>query len=412
MLMSTAIKAAVLFLLGNIVIIVCILQNTSSCNNSLISVSSSYLQWSLIQLLRSVLRHDPNTDTLSEYLQNIENSIWEHWETNCRANDNDTNSKHIKLQQTIPTINLHETTINTKNTIQNIDLQQPLLLQNIWHNNNTSSSYQNFSAQGLLSKHTNPLSNISLTYFTDATKTGQVETDSISTIYDIVYNMTYYGSPHKIGSQKPIHTYPELIYQVLPKGNTNNIISSIFGNRFEIKHLKRIFFGLLPPLTTVPLFIARLNNNTNSASGSHLSSSSKTELHCEPIGNIAIQLHSHKHWILIPSKYFMLLRPTISKNGRAYFYSRQENINYILDNVPHYKVTTKSGDGLYIPPWMWHRVDYYYTPDNDDDEEFNLISIGASLFHFRFWDFIRNNYLFSMLVMPNLIKELFGNNLE
>ena len=64
---------------------------------------------------------------------------------------------------------------------------------------------------------------------------------------------------------------------------------------------------------------------------------------------------------------------------------------------------------------MWHRVDYDGYDDNGRgaDKALDKLSIGASIFHFYPTLFITKNFpLFSFLIIPNLLKELFGVNIE
>lgn len=68
---------------------------------------------------------------------------------------------------------------------------------------------------------------------------------------------------------------------------------------------------ILPPSTYYPIFIA----GTAKTQSSDLYS--RTDLHTEPIGNIAVQLHGERHWTLVPTKWSGLLQPTVSKHGRG-----------------------------------------------------------------------------------------------
>jgi hypothetical protein len=66
---------------------------------------------------------------------------------------------------------------------------------------------------------------------------------------------------------------------------------------------------------------------------------------------------------------------------------------------------------------MWHRVDYdgYDGDDHETDKEMiptDKLSIGASIFHFYPTLYMTNFPLFSFLIIPNLLKELFGFNIE
>mmetsp|Transcript_12349 Transcript_12349/g.12429 ORF Transcript_12349/g.12429 Transcript_12349/m.12429 type:complete len:96 (-) Transcript_12349:267-554(-) len=95
----------------------------------------------------------------------------------------------------------------------------------------------------------------------------------------------------------------------------------------------------------------------------------------------------------------MLIKPSLSPDGRAFFASNSNS--YI--NVPTYNAITSAGDAIWVPSWTWHSVNYIPSED---------IAIGASLFHFRAWDFITNNALFAVLVTPAIIKELLGLNTQ
>jgi hypothetical protein len=98
---------------------------------------------------------------------------------------------------------------------------------------------------------------------------------------------------------------------------------------------------------------------------------------------------------LIDPKYSFRLKPSVAPDGRAFFASWTPN----LDHVPRYQVATHAGDAMWVPTWTWHRVDYIESED---------ISIGGSLFHFRPIDYVRQNPLFSLLMIPALIRELAG----
>jgi hypothetical protein len=54
---------------------------------------------------------------------------------------------------------------------------------------------------------------------------------------------------------------------------------------------------------------------------------------------------------------------------------------------------------MWVPTWTWHRVDYVESPD---------VAIGGSLFHFRFTDYLRNNPVYAILLIPAILLELLG----
>jgi len=307
---------------------------------------------------------------------------------------------------------------------QSLNLQKPLLIPNIWttnikvtgdddddDNNKNSNSINSFKPLTLKSLTQPPIGDLMIQYYSDSTKAGAaaLKPDSIATLNEIVNNVTTYkNSTIKIGTQIPILSYPNLIENIAP----NHIVTHLFGDRFQPSDLQP-FLNIFPPLTTVPIFLARgLNlNKTTPASENRASSDDskekqpnvRTDLHCEPIGNVAVQLEGSKKWTLIDSQYSSLLKPTVSKHGRAFFYSTLNPLDpQVLDDIPHYEVITHPGDAIYIPPWTWHQVDYI--PDE--------ISFAASLFHLRPLDLVRSNALYSMLILPNLIKEISGWNHE
>lgn len=73
---------------------------------------------------------------------------------------------------------------------------------------------------------------------------------------------------------------------------------------------------------------------------------------------------------------------------------------------------------------MWHRVDYDDGGDGGDesaltkttaaldDDDGKKLSIGASIFHFYPLQYITIYPLFSFLIVPNLIQEVMGFNME
>lgn len=217
-------------------------------------------------------------------------------------------------------------------------------------------------------------------YFTDARQKNALTPDAEAPIGEIVANISK-GLPHKIGTQLFLRSNPEVISEVAPL----DILTELFGAYFTPEHIKG--FGPLPGLTTVPLFI----------SSGRITSAQKpfTALHCEPIGNVAVQLSGSRKWTLVQPKHWRHVQPSLALDGRAYFPS------WIRSSppVPRYSVITHAGDAVWVPTWTWHQVDYLESPD---------VSIGASLFHFRPVEFVKNNPTFAILVIPALIRELLG----
>jgi len=295
--------------------------------------------------------------------------------------------------------------------------------------------------------------NLTIPYFSDATQL-LLSPDAKAPVREIVYNMTHRRLPHKIGTQWLVQTYPELIQEVAP----TQLLTSLFGNYFTPQHVKQgLLGGWLPPLTTVPVFMANTHANPTSSqpdeSYSPLSQRQQrrrpfTALHCEPIGNVAVQLHGHKHWTLVEPQYSWYLQPGVARDGRAFFASHaasndedddddvetdmfrdaendqhRSQLHRMLERmrIPYYSVITNAGDAVWVPTWTWHRVDYHGDNDSSSpsstattsvDEAFSSIALGASLFHFRLVDFVVNNPLFALLIVPALFRELIGYNTQ
>lgn len=162
-------------------------------------------------------------------------------------------------------------------------------------------------------------------------------------------------------------------------------------------HFRPEYMGLM---LTVPVFLSRgPAGGARLGEAQPLASTTRTDLHCEPIGNVVLQLSGSKRWTLVSADHHHLLKPAVSKDGRAYFNSMHDPLDpHALDHVPRYDVVTEAGDALWVPPWTWHRVKYLE----------NVTALSASLFHIRPLEMLRNNPLYSAAVVPNIIKELVG----
>lgn len=283
---------------------------------------------------------------------------------------------------------------------------RPLLLKGLWTLDELERDPdRTLSVQGLL-RETNRI----VPYYTDARRRGALTPDAKAPLSAIVSNITQ-GFPHKIGSQKLVQDRPDLIREVAPI----DVVTVLFGDHFSPQSLEGWGpWKLFPPLTTVPLFVAgkRLPpaHTGGAAAAPPLSPSSTTAtddeeedphtaLHCEPIGNVAVQLSGWKEWTLVAPEHWHLVRPHRSPDDRAFFASGGWDDRL----VPTYRATTSAGDALWVPTWTWHRVTY---PAHSD------IAIGASLFHFRPYDFVVRNPVLAALIVPSLILELVGYNTQ
>ena len=99
------------------------------------------------------------------------------------------------------------------------------------------------------------------------------------------------------------------------------------------------------------------------------------------------------------------MRPHLSIDGRAYFQSGHAH-NDVEQRIGHvrrrWKVETGPGDVLWVPTWTWHRVDYLR----------GVTALSASLFHVRAAPLLTAAPLFTALVVPNMVKELLGWNMQ
>jgi hypothetical protein len=305
--------------------------------------------------------------------------------------------------------------------------KRPLLLKNLWTANDLASPQRRLSLSGLLQE------NMTIPYYFDSRIPRNLSPDAQGPIRDIMTNITTHRAPHKIGSQLLLQRYPELIREVAP----TEFVTSLFGDYFNPQSIKGSGpLGIFPGLTTVPLFVAHSNllskvqesstttvpaecktdssqqqqsfEREGSAESCSESSSARTDLHCEPIGNVAVQLEGEKHWTLVSPEYSFRLRPRLAPDGRAFFASWLTDIS----NVPRYEAVTGAGDAMWVPTWTWHRVDYVVADKDGKDKHDNTFAIGASLFHFRVLDFWENNPLFGFLIIPSLFKELVGYNTQ
>jgi hypothetical protein len=239
-------------------------------------------------------------------------------------------------------------------------IQYPLLIRKLWTEEQLDSPNRQLSIHGLQSNlH---LANMIIPYYSDSSRKigsttagyNYLSPDASSTIGDIIYNITTMDSKAKIATQLIVEKHPDLIQEVLPPPYIH-IISEIFGNVFQPQHLEATGpFGMFPAWTTVPIFIA--NSRSGSRTNTQPSPSEclqqdtnhpRTDLHCEPIGNIAVQLQGQKRWSLVSFKYSRYLRPSVSRHGRAFFFSMLQDTSN-LNHVPHYQVITETGDALWV----------------------------------------------------------------
>lgn len=210
------------------------------------------------------------------------------------------------------------------------------------------------------------LSNLLLpNYFIDAAnKTGYAAlvpdvTPSQLTLSQFVKGILSGDHPNaKIGTQLIIEQFPDLRNEIIPPMlakelfGWNTILEDYktrFRNLFYSDEVGSWITKLVPPMTYYPVFIA--SNQQSSDGNTH----PRTDLHAEPIGNIASQLHGMRRWTLVPTMWSGLLRPTVSRH-RGYFFSNIDPLVELpkrLNSLPFtYTCITRRGDSVWIPPWV------------------------------------------------------------
>jgi hypothetical protein len=222
-----------------------------------------------------------------------------------------------------------------------------------------------------------PVGALEVDYFTNVSADDAIVPDARATLAKIVGNIVAGGS-NKIGTEMIFRTFPELLEEL----KVAERVAPLLGSDAHIQKSR------LGTTLTVPVFMA---------TGAPRA---RTDLHCEPIGNMMLMLGGRKRWILAGPDQSRFLRPTLSKDGRAYFVSSQptENPDESLAHVKRWVVETGPGDALWVPTWTWHRVDYIN----------GVTALSASLFHIRLEQWLSQNALYSGLVIPNILKELVG----
>lgn len=324
--------------------------------------------WSLIQIFRSIF----GRRLLTNSFNSLEEEIWNKWEINNLT---------LKENEYI----LKIPTITSLNEISNVNLARPFIIKNLSNHDMLTLSHLTSS----------PMSELTIDYFIDARRKNTVP-DSRGKVGDII-NKIIQGGPEKIGTQMIVEHFPDIVVQFVDQ---NPWLRNIFGDQ-RVEEWRK-----LSSIVTFPIFISRGRENSITQKLSTIETSSgttRTDLHCEPISNVVVQTVGSKKWTLVEPEYSYLLKPTISPDGRAYFYSSLDPFNpNSLKNIPHYEVITEEGDIIYVPTWTWHRVDY--NP--------NIIAVSLSIFQFIATDFIHNNPLYAITLIPNLIKEAIGLKMQ
>lgn len=250
----------------------------------------------------------------------------------------------------------------------------PIILRNLWSTESFHDPSRKLAPHAILNDP--QLSSLILpNYFSNAAnKTGYAALlpDATSiTLSKFLQRLLSGQSPHaKIGTQVIIDKYPELREEIIPLALAKELFD--YNTHLDDIKLWMNYRGwwwtrtvglwlcnLIPPMTYFPVFIASNHNSHHGGTGEindkARQSHPRTDLHAEPIGNIASQLHGRRRWTLVPAVWSTLLRPTVSKH-RGYFFSNVEPIIELpsrLRSIPTvYECITRQGDTIWIPPWV------------------------------------------------------------
>ena len=217
---------------------------------SIIITLSTVLQWSLIQLFKSIFK----THFL-ERITAVEESFWTQWEEQGEFHPNSTLLE-------IPTYSIDDILVSKKK----INFHLPFLIQN-------ASDSDILSLQTLTSP---PLSDLSIDYFSDARKKLLVPDrhDTLAVIMEKILS----GGPEKIGTQMIIQTFPFILQNFL--NENEKWLKSIFGED-RVGRWKE--FGIT---LTVPVFVS---TGFSAKSDDANDITTRTDLHCEPISNVVLQ---------------------------------------------------------------------------------------------------------------------------
>ena len=328
---------------------------------AVVALSCTYfptVPWCIAQLLNSLWRWD------TSLAENAQRWAWKQWEEEHR-NHGAAAAKNPKFAP--------DTVTELKPGESPRDRSRPFIVRGLL--NSTGSA--------LLSDYSwllnDPVGSLEVDYFTNASVRDGLVPDGRASLHEIVSGIIA-GGPAKIGTEVIFRTFPHLLDEL----RVSDLATPLLGGN---EHIDASRIGLM---LTVPVFMA------TGKEGLPI----RTDLHCEPIGNLVLQLGGRKRWTLVPPSQSRLLKPSLSSDGRAYFVSKlpTENPEETLAHVRRWVVDTDTGDAVYVPTWTWHRVDYLP----------GVTALSASLFHVRTEQIVGNNPLFAGLVVPNMLKELVG----
>mmetsp|Transcript_16925 Transcript_16925/g.27503 ORF Transcript_16925/g.27503 Transcript_16925/m.27503 type:complete len:449 (+) Transcript_16925:176-1522(+) len=234
-----------------------------------------------------------------------------------------------------------------------------------------------------------PYGDLVIDYFTDARQVNTVP-DGKASIREIATNISQGNSYAKFGSEMLFREHPELLSH-LPLDR----VKKVTGEGY-------IDASLIGDFLTIPVFMAHGHEGDGADGGEGGRATPRTDLHCEPIANVVLQVSGSKLWTLYPSESSRFLRPKISPDGRAYVFSARDPADEDLQTIDRYSVVLNKGDAMFLPSWTWHRVDYLP----------GITALSVSFFHVRIKDMFTNNPIFALATFPNMMKEFFGIKMQ
>jgi len=311
--------------------------------------------WLLSQFGRSVL---PESMGVGWMFDRADSYAWSLWEIEF--------PKKKRKPLEIPKLSVEQ--LDEMGTLPSEFLLQPFLIPGLLNNTNASKI---FGVPRLLAS---PVGDLKIHYFKDARRFNTVP-DGYAPLREIATNITK-GGVEKFGTEMIFRTFPQLIDE-LPVHLINKIVSEGYVSKER-----------LGKMLTIPVFMGH-GQETNST---------RTDLHCEPIANVVLQLAGSKRWTLIMPHMSKYLKPQIGPDGRAYVYSTRHPSDTDILHLERYEVVMEQGDVMFIPTWTWHRVEYLA----------GVTALSASFFHVRIKELMQSNSLFASATIPNMLKELFG----
>lgn len=187
-------------------------------------------------------------------------------------------------------------TITRLSNLQAIDTSKPFLLRGLGDPFDSEDFFKD-----------RKIASIVIEYFTDARRVNTVP-DAVGKVADVVAAIRS-GAPQKFGSQKPVHEAPTKTIDLLLR--SHSYLRHIFPFRFthiwaNVGARGTLLSKFVNLIVTAPTFMARGEERGDDSDG--LSTTSRTDLHCEPINNLVFQTEGVKTWTLVDPSHSLAVR--------------------------------------------------------------------------------------------------------